>query len=57
MWINIFKNCLIKFACEYWLRFKTWFSAFSQQNQVFDEAASPQPIEKPLNTYKNTPYP
>ena len=32
-------------------------TSFSQQNQVFDEAASPQPVEKPSKTFKNSSKP
>jgi hypothetical protein len=32
-------------------------TGFSQQNLVFDEAASPQPVETPSKTCKNSPKP
>ena len=32
-------------------------TGFSQQNQVFDEAASPQPVERPSKTCKNSSKP
>ena len=32
-------------------------TGFSQQNQVFDEATSPQPVERPSKTCKNSSKP
>ena len=32
-------------------------TGFSQQNQVFDEATSPQPVEKPSQTCKKSSKP
>ena len=32
-------------------------NGFCQQNHVFDEAASPQPPERPSKTYKNSSKP